>query len=129
METIENRIRQIIREELQPLIETLRGVAEVLRDTSQPSQTATYDASHRAAATGPSARRDSSRGSPGERDGWLTPVEAAALLRVSEKTLANWRASQRGPAFRKVGRVVRYARTDVESYPTSRANLPRSTHG
>jgi len=113
METIENRIRQIIREELQPLIEALRGVAEDIRDTSQPSSAAADDASHRTVATRP---RDSSRHAPGKHDGWITPAEAAALLRLSPKTLANWRSQKIGPVHHKVGRVVRYRRHDVECY-------------
>lgn len=46
----------------------------------------------------------------------LTPVEAAALLRVTPKTLANWRSAGTGPAFKKIGGRVVYARGVVEHF-------------
>jgi len=36
-------------------------------------------------------------------DALLTPVEVSLRLKVSIKTLANWRVSGRGPSFRKLG--------------------------
>jgi Helix-turn-helix domain len=45
----------------------------------------------------------------------LTPTEAAALLRRAPATLANWRAAGTGPAYVKVGRLVRYRQSDLES--------------
>jgi hypothetical protein len=38
----------------------------------------------------------------------LTPVEAAARLRLEPKTPANWRNKRVGPKFRKFGRKVLY---------------------
>lgn len=38
----------------------------------------------------------------------LTPIEAAARLRLEPKTLANWRNKRVGPPFRKFGRRVLY---------------------
>ncbi|WP_321855565.1 helix-turn-helix domain-containing protein [Paraburkholderia tropica] len=50
----------------------------------------------------------------------LTDEEAAALLGTSVNTLANWRATRRYPLpFVKVGRLVRYRRTDIEAFITS----------
>jgi len=51
-------------------------------------------------------------------DALLTPSEAAELLRVSTKTLANWRSSNIGPDYLKLGTAkgsapVRYAQTAV----------------
>src|SRR5262245_5060523 len=46
----------------------------------------------------------------------LTPDEAAAVLRVSARTLDDWRQAGGGPAFVRVGRLVRYRVEDVESY-------------
>lgn len=50
----------------------------------------------------------------------LTPAELAARWRhsVSERTLANWRASKprRGPAFVKVGAAVLYRLADVIAF-------------
>ena len=48
--------------------------------------------------------------------GLLTPDEVAALLRVDERTLSNWRYRGIGPIFSKVGGLVRYTRSDVNSF-------------
>lgn len=39
---------------------------------------------------------------------FLNPSEAAAFLRLSPRTLANWRCLGIGPEFERVGRSVRY---------------------
>lgn len=46
-------------------------------------------------------------------DRLLWPEEVAEMLGVPVGTLANWRYQGRGPAFVKVGRHVRYRRSDV----------------
>ncbi|MDZ7673744.1 MAG: helix-turn-helix domain-containing protein [Acidimicrobiales bacterium] len=46
-------------------------------------------------------------------DRLLWPEEVAEVLGVPIGTLANWRYQGRGPAFVKVGRHVRYRRSDV----------------
>jgi len=48
----------------------------------------------------------------------LDAAEAAALLRISPKTLAVWRATGRvkQPPYIKIGRAVRYRRTDLDEY-------------
>lgn len=47
----------------------------------------------------------------------LTPKEAAAFLKVSEKTLEGWRGKGTGPTFRRLGRrMVRYALADLEAW-------------
>lgn len=48
--------------------------------------------------------------------GLLTPDEVANLLRVDERTLSNWRYRGIGPIFSKVGGLVRYTRSDVNSF-------------
>ena len=53
-----------------------------------------------------------------EPDEMLCPRDAAQLLGVEPKTLANWRWQKRGPAYTKdglIGRsgVVRYRRVDL----------------
>jgi excisionase family DNA binding protein len=40
----------------------------------------------------------------------------AEILNVPVATLANWRYQGRGPRFVKVGRHVRYRRSDVEAW-------------
>ena len=49
----------------------------------------------------------------------LTNRKAAELLGLSRKTLARWRWKGKGPAFRKIGRRVRYARQDLEEFIAS----------
>jgi excisionase family DNA binding protein len=39
-----------------------------------------------------------------------------ALLAISSVTATKWRAKAKGPPFIKVGRLVRYRRSDVESW-------------
>jgi hypothetical protein len=48
--------------------------------------------------------------------GLLTPDEVAILLRVDERTLANWRYRGIGPIFTKLGGLVRYARRDLDEF-------------
>lgn len=43
----------------------------------------------------------------------LTPADLGEHLRLSEKTLANWRCQGRGPAFLRVSRDIRYRPEDV----------------
>lgn len=43
-----------------------------------------------------------------------------ALLAISFVTATRWRAKAKGPPFIKVGRLVRYRRSDVETWPRSR---------
>ncbi|MCM3884185.1 helix-turn-helix domain-containing protein [Frankia sp. R82] len=52
----------------------------------------------------------------------LKPCELAELLQVKAKTLENWRAMSppQGPAFVKIGRVVRYRTLDVLEYIKAR---------
>lgn len=40
--------------------------------------------------------------------GYLTPKEMAERMRVTTRTLANWRQRGRGPAYFTEGRIVRY---------------------
>lgn len=48
---------------------------------------------------------------------WLTPKEAAAYLRMSERTLEGWRRAGRGPQFaRPGGKLVRYRFSDLERW-------------
>ena len=47
---------------------------------------------------------------------YLLPKEASEILRVSTKTLANWRWRGTGPKFRKHGGTVVYCIEDIERY-------------
>ncbi len=49
----------------------------------------------------------------------LTTAQAAHFLSVSPRTLEDWRLRGLGPPFRKLsGRLVRYAREDLELFLT-----------
>jgi excisionase family DNA binding protein len=44
----------------------------------------------------------------------LSPREVAELFGVSTGTLRSWRERGDGPAFLKVGKLVKYEKTDLE---------------
>jgi predicted DNA-binding transcriptional regulator AlpA len=46
--------------------------------------------------------------------------EAAAILRLSERTLERWRVSGAGPRFAKLGRRIGYRQAELEAWITSR---------
>jgi excisionase family DNA binding protein len=50
----------------------------------------------------------------------LTQREAAAQLRLSQRTLERFRVSGGGPTYVKAGRLVRYREQDLEKWITSR---------
>ena len=52
---------------------------------------------------------------------YLTNDEAAEFLRLSPRTLEKQRVIGGGPRFRKFGRRVMYAITDLESWADSRS--------
>lgn len=47
------------------------------------------------------------------------PSELAAFLKVTEKTLAQWRWRKVGPPYLKVGGEVRYRWEDVDTWLTA----------
>lgn len=50
-------------------------------------------------------------------DDILTPKEVAREYRLSEQTLANWRAQRQGPKYIRIGdRAVRYRRADIGAF-------------
>lgn len=57
---------------------------------------------------------------------WLTPAEAAAVLAVPAATLAQWRYRGQGPAYSKVGSIVRYRRDALDTWLTAAEVQPRS---
>ncbi len=54
------------------------------------------------------------------QDEWLRPKEAAAYIKSSESTLAKKRLKGNGPTYTKFGRLVLYAKQDLDEYLTSR---------
>jgi len=51
---------------------------------------------------------------------YLTPPEAAEYLRISASTLAKLRVYGGGPAFTRIGRAIRYTRTELDTYMAAR---------
>lgn len=41
---------------------------------------------------------------------------AAEILALSVQTLRNWRWKREGPSFAKLGRLVRYRRSDLQTF-------------
>ena len=58
---------------------------------------------------------------------FLIQAEAADLLRVSERTLERWRVVGSGPPFRRFGRRVVYALTDLQAWASTRVFVSTST--
>lgn len=50
----------------------------------------------------------------------MSTVEAAAYLNVKPATLEQWRWNGRGPRFVKIGRSVRYRKSDLDSFLEAR---------
>jgi excisionase family DNA binding protein len=49
-------------------------------------------------------------------DVYLKPAEAAELLRSSVSTLAKARRTGRGPTYCRIGRAVRYRKSDLDRW-------------
>ncbi|AMN39732.1 helix-turn-helix transcriptional regulator [Rhodoplanes sp. Z2-YC6860] len=60
---------------------------------------------------------------------WLTRKEAALHLRLGESTLAKLFLSGDGPFAIKIGKSVRYARHDLDSWMASRRRRSTSDTG
>jgi excisionase family DNA binding protein len=56
---------------------------------------------------------------------YYTPDEAADYLRSSPSTLAKFRLNGGGPVFTRIGRVIRYRRSDLDRWMSEK--LARST--
>ena len=54
---------------------------------------------------------------------FLDTHETARLLRASYNTLCAWRRLGRGPAYTKVGSLVRYRLSDVQEWAAARRQL------
>ncbi len=58
-------------------------------------------------------------------DQLLTEVQAADFLNLSVRCLQAWRVRGGGPCYSKIGRSVRYRRTDLDAFVEQ--NLTSST--
>ena len=50
----------------------------------------------------------------------LDEREASTYLKISPRTIQTWRLTGEGPAFVKIGRAVRYRRSDLDAYISTR---------
>jgi hypothetical protein len=66
---------------------------------------------------------------PNGRPVFLTVRETAALLRLSEITLGRWRIEGKGPPFRKFGRRVLYATSDLIAWGEEQKRVSTSEAG
>ncbi len=46
----------------------------------------------------------------------LSERDAASFLGITQRTLQDWRARRRGPAFIRLGRRIAYDRADLERF-------------
>ncbi|MFF0706586.1 helix-turn-helix transcriptional regulator [Gordonia sputi] len=59
----------------------------------------------------------------------MTEAEAAAYLRTPRTTLAHWRLEGRGPNFYRLGRSIRYRRSQLDDYLAACAVKPEPRYG
>lgn len=59
----------------------------------------------------------------------LNTEQAAALLGLKYNTLNQWRYLKRGPKFRKIGKLVRYAEADLLEYLEQQTRTGTSHQG
>lgn len=59
-------------------------------------------------------------------DHLLSPKALSELWGIPEKTLADWRSRGVGPAYKSLGRHVRYVPADLERYLERRGQQSRS---
>lgn len=73
------------------------------------------------AAPSPTPEPAQSSAAAAAQPDYLTNDEAAALLRLSPRTLEKHRVIGGGPRFRKFGRRVMYARSDLKAWADARS--------
>ena len=71
---------------------------------------------------------DISEERPTDHDELLTIAEVAAIVRAPVATLRYWRHLGTGPRSFRVGRGVRYWRTDVLQWLESQSRRPQTRH-
>ena len=84
--------------------------AETPRDGSHRARKRPRTSENRSMPTSP----------PGAMDRYLTNSEAAAILKLSPRTLEKLRVNGGGPRFRKFGSRVIYAREDLDVWANER---------
>jgi hypothetical protein len=63
------------------------------------------------------------------RDDLLSTAEAACHCHLSPRTLDGYRRSGGGPAYHKLGRLVRYSIQDLDDWIASGRRLPTARDG
>ena len=76
--------------------------------------------------TASATSRSENRTARNPGDEMLTLQEACAYLRIPEGTLRYWRHLGSGPRSFKIGRHVRYLRTDLVLWLTEQTNRPQN---
>ena len=61
-----------------------------------------------------------------ERDEPFTEARAAEHLNLKVATLRAWRHQNRGPAFVRLGRAIRYLRSDLDDFLRMHRHTPES---
>jgi excisionase family DNA binding protein len=59
------------------------------------------------------------------RDEYLSDEQLAAELGISDRTPAGWRLRGEGPAYTKIGALVRYRRSDLDRWLAAQRHEPR----
>lgn len=59
---------------------------------------------------------DGNTRTPMQTDEYLRPAEAATYLRTSTSTLAKLRCAGGGPFYVRIGRAIRYMKSDLDEF-------------
>lgn len=57
---------------------------------------------------------------------FLSPKELSVFLNTPERTIERWRLTGHGPSFHRLGRLVRYRRSDAEAWLAARTFQSRA---
>ena len=57
---------------------------------------------------------------------FLTPKELAVFINRPERTIERWRLTGDGPKFHRMGRLVRYRKSDAEAWLAARTFRSRA---
>jgi len=60
--------------------------------------------------------------SPAPEIRWLTAQDLANMWQISPGTIANWRLSNKGPEFKRIGGLVRYHPEAVQAWEDAQAS-------
>ncbi|MGB3376556.1 MAG: helix-turn-helix domain-containing protein [Microbacterium sp.] len=119
---IEDRLREIIREELAPVLAALAAQPRSAIKREPESEPAPLPENATIGEAFAVLRTEQQRAAfaaglppivPGR---WLSSPEAAEQLGIKPRTLEAWRSEGRGPAFRRFGKLVKYDRALIEEF-------------